>query len=41
VLETVSPEGERNYETITSIHKVLPDEDISALVAQGTDKQTR
>jgi D-arabinitol 4-dehydrogenase len=42
VLETVSPEGERQYETITSIRKVLPwDSDISALVKQGADAQTR
>lgn len=42
VLETVSPEGERAYETITSIRKVLPwDSEISALVQQGADAQTR
>jgi len=42
VLETVSPEGERQYETITSIRKVLPwDSEISALVKQGADAQTR
>ncbi|WP_342323250.1 D-arabinitol 4-dehydrogenase [Kosakonia sp. BYX6] len=42
VLETVSPKGERQYETITSIRKVLPwDKEISALIKQGADKQTR
>lgn len=42
VLETVSPDGERQYETITSIRKVLAwDSEISALVAQGADAQTR
>lgn len=42
VLETVTPEGERVWETITSIRKVLPwDKDISALVAQGAAAQTR
>jgi D-arabinitol 4-dehydrogenase len=42
VLETVSPEGERQYETITSIRKVLPwDSEISALVKQGADAETR
>jgi D-arabinitol 4-dehydrogenase len=42
MLETVSPEGERQYETITSIRKVLPwDSEISALVKQGADAETR
>jgi len=42
VLETVTPEGERQYETIKSISKVLAwDSEISALVAQGADAQTR
>ncbi|MBE5252291.1 D-arabinitol 4-dehydrogenase [Mixta mediterraneensis] len=41
-LETVTPEGERAYEIITSIRKVLPwDDNISALVQQGADEQTR
>lgn len=42
VLETVTPKGERVYETITSIKKVLPwDEAITALVEQGADSNTR
>ncbi|MGP3592282.1 D-arabinitol 4-dehydrogenase [Vagococcus sp. WN89Y] len=42
VLETVTPEGERQYETIKSIRSVLAwDNEISALVAQGADAQTR
>ncbi len=42
VLETVSPEGERQYETITSLRRILPwDSDISALVAQGASSETR
>lgn len=42
VLETVSPEGERHYEQITSIRKILPwDAQISALVEQGAQPQTR
>lgn len=42
VLETVTPEGERAYETITSLRKILPwDREISALVEQGADAQTR
>lgn len=42
VLETVTPEGERAYETITSLRKILPwDSDISALVAQGAEAHTR
>ena len=41
-LETVTPEGERVYETITSVKKVLPwDEALSALVAQGADENTK
>lgn len=41
-LETVTPEGERVYETITSVKKVLPwDEELSALVAQGADENTK
>lgn len=42
VLETVSPEGERHYETITSIKKILPwDEKISALIEQGSQENTK
>lgn len=42
VLETVTPEGKREYETITSIQKVLPwDAEITALVAQGADPSTQ
>ncbi|WP_299997240.1 D-arabinitol 4-dehydrogenase [uncultured Cedecea sp.] len=41
-LETVTPEGERCYETITSVKKVLPwDESLSAIVAQGADENTK
>lgn len=41
-LETVSPEGERHYEKITSVRKVLHwDENLSQLVKQGCDKATR
>lgn len=41
-LETVTPEGERAWETIASVRKILPwDEDISALVQQGSDPATR
>ncbi|MGI3476895.1 D-arabinitol 4-dehydrogenase [Providencia stuartii] len=41
-LETVSPEGERYYEKITSVRKVLHwDENLSQLVEQGCDKATR
>lgn len=41
-LETVTPEGERAYETITSVKKVLPwDEALSAVVAQGADENTK
>ncbi|EJL89352.1 D-arabinitol 4-dehydrogenase [Pantoea sp. GM01] len=41
VLETVTPEGERAYETITSLRKILPwDSDISALVEQGAKTET-
>lgn len=41
-LETVTPEGERKYETITSIQYILPwDEHISALVEQGSKPETR
>ncbi|HGN1705211.1 TPA: D-arabinitol 4-dehydrogenase [Providencia rettgeri] len=41
-LETVSPEGERQYEKITSVRKVLQwDENLSQLVEQGCDRATR
>lgn len=41
-LETVSPEGERQYEKITSVRKVLLwDENLSQLVEQGCDPATR
>lgn len=42
VLETVSPEGIRNYETITSIQKILQwDEKLSALIEQGCQENTK
>ena len=42
VLETVTPEGERAYETITSLRTILPwDAEISALVAQGASAETK
>lgn len=42
VLETVTPEGERAYEKISSIRKVLPwDKEISALVEEGARASTR
>ncbi|MEQ4673370.1 D-arabinitol 4-dehydrogenase [Providencia vermicola] len=41
-LETVSPEGERHYEKITSVRKILHwDENLSQLIEQGRDKATR
>ncbi|MCU5775600.1 mannitol dehydrogenase family protein [Erwiniaceae bacterium BAC15a-03b] len=41
-LETVTPEGERRYEKITSIKKILPwDAELSALIAQGSDAATK
>ena len=41
-LETVSPEGERHYEKITSVRKILHwDEQLTELVEQGSDKETR
>lgn len=41
-LETVTPEGERRYETITSIKKILPwDAQLSALIEQGRDQATK
>ena len=42
VLETVTPDGKRDYETITSLRKILPwDSEMSALVAQGSEETTR
>ncbi|MCS3421717.1 D-arabinitol 4-dehydrogenase [Rahnella sp. BIGb0603] len=42
VLETVTPQGEREYETITSIQKIIAwDNELAALVAQGADPHTR
>jgi D-arabinitol 4-dehydrogenase len=42
VLETVTPDGEREWETITSIRRILPwDSELSALVAQGAAPETR
>lgn len=42
VLETVTPQGEREYETITSIQKIIPwDNELAALVAQGADPHTK
>lgn len=42
VLETVSPEGERDYEEITSIQKLIPwQADLKPLIAEGADPQTR
>ncbi len=42
VLETVTPEGKRDYETITSLRKILPwDSDIRALIEQGASAETR
>lgn len=42
VLETISPEGEKNYEVITSIRTVLPwDESLAALIETGSDSKTR
>lgn len=42
VLETVTPEGKRAYETITSLRKILLwDSEISALVQQGAQPETR
>ncbi len=41
ILETVTPAGERKYERITSVKKVLPwDEQLTALVNQGADAET-
>jgi D-arabinitol 4-dehydrogenase len=42
VLETVTPQGKREYETITSIQKIIAwDNELAALVAQGADPHTR
>ncbi|MFR0654439.1 D-arabinitol 4-dehydrogenase [Pantoea sp. SIMBA_079] len=42
VLETVTPYGERRYETITSIRKILPwDSHLSSLIEQGANAETR
>ncbi len=42
VLETVSPEGEREYEEITSIQKLIPwQADLQPLIAEGANPQTR
>ena len=42
VLETVTPEGKRDYETITSLRKILPwNSEISALIEQGASAETR
>jgi len=41
ILETVTPAGERKYERITSVKKVLPwDQQLTALVNQGADART-
>ncbi len=41
VLETVSPEGEREYEEITSIQKLLPwQADLQPLIAEGAKPET-
>ncbi|RLM16607.1 D-arabinitol 4-dehydrogenase [Gibbsiella quercinecans] len=42
VLETVTPQGERQYETITSIQQVIPwDKELAALTAQGAKPETK
>ncbi|MCS2172899.1 mannitol dehydrogenase family protein [Scandinavium sp. TWS1a] len=42
VLETVSPEGERAYEEITSIQKLLPwQADLQPLISEGAKPQTK
>jgi D-arabinitol 4-dehydrogenase len=42
VLETVSPEGEREYEEITSIQTLIPwQADLQPLIAEGANQQTR
>ncbi|MGX5147064.1 mannitol dehydrogenase family protein, partial [Enterobacter hormaechei] len=42
VLETVSPEGERDYEEIASIQTLIPwQADLQPLIAEGANPQTR
>lgn len=42
VLETVSPQGERQYEKITSVKQIIPwDSQLQALTEQGAQSQTR
>jgi mannitol-1-phosphate/altronate dehydrogenase len=42
VLETVSPEGEREYEEITSIQKLLPwQAGLQPLINEGANPQTK
>ncbi len=42
VLETVSPEGEREYEEIASIHKLLPwQAGLQPLIDEGANPQTK
>ncbi|WP_034917443.1 D-arabinitol 4-dehydrogenase [Erwinia sp. 9145] len=42
VLETVSPAGEREYEKITSIKKIVPwDDRLTALIAAGSAPETK
>lgn len=41
VLETVSPEGEREYEEITSIQKLPWQEDLQPLINEGAKPQTK
>ncbi|HFW3714449.1 TPA: D-arabinitol 4-dehydrogenase [Salmonella enterica subsp. enterica serovar 6,7:y:-] len=42
VLETVSPEGVREYEEITSIQKLIPwQADLQPLIAEGADPKTK
>lgn len=42
VLETVSPEGEREYEEITSIQKLLPwQAGLQPLINEGASPQTK
>lgn len=41
-LETVTPEGQRRYETITSVKKILPwDAELNALISQGSNTATK
>ncbi|MGM7652409.1 D-arabinitol 4-dehydrogenase [Serratia marcescens] len=42
VLETVTPQGQRQYETITSIKKIVPwDAELAAVTAEGAHPQTQ